>query len=70
LTNTGIFQIKKDLIAEGTIHAKKKHIGENKNYKIDNVELSVDGRVCISEKGSKAGGFKDMNHENFQNYLL
>ncbi|MGB2273346.1 MAG: hypothetical protein ACPH2K_03155 [Flavicella sp.] len=70
LSNTGIFQIKNDFIAEGDAYTKKMHIGEEVSNAIDNVKLSIDGRLYISENDSKGEGFDDVTHKNYEDYLI
>ncbi|MGB2273347.1 MAG: hypothetical protein ACPH2K_03160 [Flavicella sp.] len=71
LSNTGIFQIKDDFIAEGEMYVKELHVGEEMQNKIDNVKLSVDGRVYVSERGSKGRGLLEVeDNSNYDDYLL
>lgn len=70
LSNQGNLQIKKDFTAEGDVYARHMYVGEDKVNKIDNVKLSVDGRVYVSENSSKGTGFSDVTNENYMDYLL
>jgi hypothetical protein len=70
LTNDGTFQIERDFISESDIYSKTMHIGENKNNKIANVKLSVDGRVYISENNTYGRGFTEIDSPKYQDNLF
>ncbi len=70
LTNDGKFQIKNDLIVEKAIYGERLYVGKLDGGIRPNVKITVDGRVYISEKGSKGRGFHNLDHDNYRNYLL
>ncbi len=70
LTNDGTFQIENDFISEGDIYAKTMHIGQNRNHKIANVKLSIDGRLYISENDTHGRGLIDTTGPKYENNLV
>jgi hypothetical protein len=70
LTNDGTFQIKNDLIVEKAIYGEHLYVGGLDGGIRPNVKITVDGRVYISEVGSIGRGFEDLDHVNYENYLL